>query len=358
MTKKIKNKFPFKFIKKLSPTLVVILSLVALLLIPVPFVKIAPGPLFNTVGIAKEQDVISISGVETYKSKGELNFTTVSETGGPFGRLVLIDAISSWLSPTEAVVPTSDLYPDIIDPEIIKKENARAFSGSQTDAIGAALNCLKIPVTMSVVVDSVVIDSPSDGTIEPGDLVLNVDNQVVKTSGDVVKFVQARKPNEKIELTLARDKKIIEVSVTGTTLKTDASKASIGISIGPGIDPPYDFKFGVAEVGGPSAGLMLSLGIVDELTKDDLTNGKIIAGTGTINFLGEVGAIGGIKQKLEGSSKHGADLFLAPLGNCKEIKKDSYKSMPVVAVSSLSEAITSIQTFTKTGSIKGLKTCQ
>ena len=122
MTKKIKNKFPFKFIKKLSPTLVVILSLVALLLIPVPFVKIAPGPLFNTVGIAKEQDVISISGVETYKSKGELNFTTVSETGGPFGRLVLIDAISSWLSPTEAVVPTSDL-----DPEIIKKKMLEHF---------------------------------------------------------------------------------------------------------------------------------------------------------------------------------------------------------------------------------------
>ena len=86
------------------------------------FGEIAPRPLFNTVGMAKEQDVISISGVETYNSKCELNFTTVSKTGGPFGRLVFIDAISSWLSPSEAVVPTSDL-----DTEIIKKKMLEHF---------------------------------------------------------------------------------------------------------------------------------------------------------------------------------------------------------------------------------------
>ena len=145
--------------------------------------------------------------------------------------------------------------------------------------------------------------------------------------------------------------------MTATELKSDTSKASIGISIGPGIDPPYDFKFGVAEVGGPSAGLMLTLGIIDELTENDLTAGKIIAGTGTINYLGEVGPIGGIRQKLEGAQNSGAQLFLAPIDNCDEISSDNYKSMPVVAVSTLASAIKAIETFTKTGSIKGLKTC-
>jgi len=359
MKQKIKNKKKSNSnqIKSIIPTFVVIFLILALLLIPVPFIKISPGPLFNTVGKEMDQEVISIAGVKTYESKGELNFTTVSETGGPFGRLVLIDAISAWIDPTQAVVPTSDLYPEIVDPEVIKEENERAFSGSQTDAIAAALRYLKIPVEVKVVVDSVVVDSPSDGKIEPGDVVISVDKKEVKTATDVVKLVQLHKPNELIELTISRNKSLNNILVKGTELKSDTSKASIGISIGPGIDPPYDFKFGVEEVGGPSAGLMLTLGIIDELTPNDLTAGKIIAGTGTINYLGEVGPIGGIRQKLQGAKNSGVQLFLAPIDNCDEISSKYYKSMPVVAVSNLDSAIKAIETYTKTGSIKGLKTC-
>ena len=360
MIKKTTNKKKSKLsaLNRITPTLVVVLLISALLLIPVPFIKISAGPLFNTVGIEMDKEVISISGVETYASKGELNFTTVSETGGPFGRLVLVDAISAWINPTEAIVPTRDLYPEIIDPQVIRQENERAFSNSQTDAIAAALSHLKIPVTMNVVVDSVVVDSPSDGIIEPGDIVISVDNKEVKTASDVVKYVQVHKPNEKINLSLSRNLKKLEVTVVATELKSDVKKASIGISIGPRIDPPYDFNFGVAEVGGPSAGLMLTLGIIDELTINDLTGGNIIAGTGTINYLSEVGPIGGIRQKLEGAKKSGAQLFLAPIDNCDEVSSDYYKSMPVVAVSNLTDALSAIEKFTKSGDIQGLETCQ
>jgi len=359
MTKKTKSKKKksFQALAKFVPTLITGSILILLLLVPVPFIKIAHGPLFNTVGIEKDKDVISISGVTTYKSTGELNFTTVSETGGPFGRLVLIDAIVAWINPTEAVVPTRDLYPEVIDPEIIRKENQRAFSASQTDAIAAALGYLKIPVEISVVVDSVILKSPSDGIIEPGDLILSVDQQEVKTAGDVVKFVQSRKPNEKIEISLVRDKQTKNVEIIGTELKSNKSKASIGISIGPGINPPYDFTLGVAEVGGPSAGLMLSLGIIDELTENDLSGGKIIAGTGTINYLGEVGSIGGIRQKLEGAKENGAQLFLAPVDNCTDVGSKTYKSMPVVAVKNLTEAVEAIEKFTRDADVSGLGSC-
>jgi PDZ domain-containing protein len=231
MIKKTTNKKKSKLsaLNRITPTLVVILLISALLLIPVPFIKISAGPLFNTVGIEMDKEVISISGVETYASKGELNFTTVSETGGPFGRLVLVDAISAWINPTEAIVPTRDLYPEIIDPQVIRQENERAFSNSQTDAIAAALSYLKIPVTMNVVVDSVVVNSPSDGIIEPGDIVISVDNKEVKTASDVVKYVQVHKPNEKINLSLSRNLKKLEVTVVATELKSDVKKASIGI---------------------------------------------------------------------------------------------------------------------------------
>jgi PDZ domain-containing protein len=208
------------------------------------------------------------------------------------------------------------------------------------------------------VVDSVVLKSPSDGIIEPGDLILSVDQKEVKTAGDVVKFVQSRKPNEKIAISLNRNNITKNVEVTATELKSDKSKASIGISIGPGINPPYDFDFGVAEVGGPSAGLMLSLGIIDELTENDLSGGKIIAGTGTINYLGEVGSIGGIRQKLEGAKDNGAELFLAPVDNCQEVGAKSYKSMPVVAVKNLTEAVQAIEKFTQDGNVSGLRSCE
>lgn len=347
---KINNKFRFQII--------LIGFIVILLLIPVPFIRIAPGPLFNTIGTERDKDVITIIGTKTYESKGELNFTTVSETGGPFGRLVLIDAISSWIDPTEAVVPASDLYPENEDPEIIKKRNEKAFSNSQSDAIAAALTYLKVPVPVKVVVDSVVVDSPSDGIIEPGDVVISVNDKIVQTATDVVKFVQENKPKDTIRIKLIRQTVEKDVEIIAQELKTDKSKASIGISIGPGIDPPYKFNFGISEVGGPSAGLMLSLGIVDELTEDDLTKGFNISGTGTINYLGEVGPIGGIRQKLEGAVQGGSQLFLAPKENCDEILSKNYKNMPVVAVTSLKAAIEAINTFTQQSNAQGLPNCE
>jgi PDZ domain-containing protein len=346
------------FKNKFVGSALVILSIISLLLLPVPFIKIAPGPLFNTVGKVNKIEIINISGVKTYESKGELNFTTVSETGGPYGRLALVDAVSSWLSPTEAVVPAADLYPENLDPELIKKENAKAFTSSQTNAIAAALTYLKIPVEATVVIESVVVGSASDGIIEPGDLILEVDENIIKTSADVVKFVQQKKPKDEISIKLNRSNVEKIVKVVAQELKSDITKASIGVSIGPGIQPPYDFKFGVQAVGGPSAGLMLSLGILDELTPDDLTKGKIIAGTGTINYLGEVGPIGGIRQKLAGAHKAGAQIFLAPIDNCVEIKASDYKGMPIIAVRNFADAVIAINVFTRGASLSELDNCQ
>jgi len=347
-----------RFIRKSFSTIIAIALIVALLLIPVPFIRIAPGPVFNTVGIERDQKVIQISGIKTYESKGELNFTTVSESGGPFGRLVLIDAIAAWLNPTQAVLPAADLYPVQNDPEVIKMQNARAFSGSQTDAISAALGYLKIDAKSNVVVESVVLKSPSDGKIDPGDIVNSVNSNEVLTPGDVVKFVQQNKPGEIINLMLSRKGQDIEVNIKSVSNTSDKDKASIGIAIVSEIDPPFNIKFGIADVGGPSAGLMMALGIIDELTEKDLTAGQIIAGTGTINSLGQVGPIGGIRQKLAGAKDNGVQLFLAPIDNCDSVKTAKYKNMPVVAVATLAEAVKAIETFTNQGNAKGLKTCE
>lgn len=332
------------------------LSLLALL--PVPFVRLSPGPLFNTIGEAKGKELIKISGTTTYPTSGELNMTTVSETGGPYGQLILFDAVVAWFHPNQTVIPTSQQYPNLVDSEQIKAESRRMFSSSQANAIGAALNYLEIPADQAVRVDSVVIGAPADGKVEPGDFVLAVNQKPVETSEQVVQYVQAEAPGAVITLKLQRNEEIFEVNIESEESKVKPGSASVGVAIGPSIIPPFNIEFELEDVGGPSAGLMFTLGIIDELTANAITYEKKIAGTGTINVNGEVGPVGGILQKIAASEKAGMELFLIPEINCNNFDESSFGQMPVVAVTNVEDAIKAIETYASTNSIEGLRTCK
>ncbi len=328
-----------------------------LALLPVPFVRLSPGPLFNTLGQINEKELIKISGTATYPTTGELNMTTVSETGGPYGQLVLFDAVVAWFHPTQTVIPTSQQYPNLVDSEQIRAESRRMFTSSQANAIAAALNYLEIQAEQTVRVDSVVVGAPADGLVDPGDLVLAVNQKPVETSEQVVEFVQEEAPGAKIILTLKRGEEIFEVSITSEESKVKPGSASIGVAIGPAIDPPFDIEFELDDVGGPSAGMMFTLGIIDELTENEITFGKKIAGTGTINVSGEVGPVGGVFQKIAASEKAAVDLFLIPAVNCPLYSQAEYKNMPIVAVENIAQAVQAIETYSQTNSTTGLKTC-
>jgi Lon-like protease len=328
-----------------------------LALVPVPFVRLSPGPLFNTLGTVNDKELIKISEVETFTSQGELNMTTVSETGGPYGQLILFDAVVAWFNPTQTVIPTSQQYPEMIDKEQIKKESKRMFSSSQANAIAAALNYLEIETDAAVRVDSVVVGAPADGKVEPGDLVLAVNEKPVTTSEEVVAYVQAESPGAEIVLKLQRKEEVFDVSIISEESKVKPGSASVGISIAPAVNPPFKIEFELDDVGGPSAGLMFTLGIINELTQDDLTFGKKIAGTGTINVNGEVGPVGGVLQKVAASQKAGVELFLVPEVNCAVFQKDQYKGMPIIAVNNVDEAVNAIDIYSQTKSVAGLKTC-
>jgi PDZ domain-containing protein len=125
----------------------VTIALVAVaLVLPVPYVKLAPGPTFNVIGQVDGADVISISGTETFPTTGTLNMTTVRESGGPRGGLTFFDAVGSWFNAADAVVPRELIYPDDISGEQVKARNAAMFSTSESDAIAAALNFLELPI--------------------------------------------------------------------------------------------------------------------------------------------------------------------------------------------------------------------
>lgn len=316
-------------------------------LLPVPFVKLAPGPVFNVIGAQDGRDVIEISGTQTYPTTGELDMTTVWESGGPRGGLSFIDALASWFDSADAVVPRELIYPDDVSGEDVSKRQAMLFSTSESDAISAAMSYLERPVTKETVVTAVFTDSPADGKLQPRDAIVGIDGEKVTSGQDVVDAVRSQPIGTSIAFEVRRSgqdgaKETSTVTVVSEANPEKPDTPYVGITVGPYSVPDFSIDFTLKDVGGPSAGLMFATGIVDKLTRDDLAQGRHIAGTGTIDPEGTIGPIGGIRQKLAGARNAGAELFLMPKQHCKEASGHIPDGLTVVPVSTLTEAIDTI----------------
>lgn len=323
----------------------VVLGFVAVVaLVPVPFVALSPGPTFNTIGDVGGTPLITISGEQTYPTAGTLDMTTVSERGGPFGAMYVSRALAGWLDPTVRVVPTEALYPADVPAEQVAQENQADFVDSQSSAVAAALHQLDIPVQEHVVVSSVTSGTPADGVLEPGDVVLSVDGTEVTTPDQVGAAVRAGAPGDEVVLRIDRDGDERTVTVVAGTSPTTGG-AYLGITVATAYEAPFEIDFTLDDVGGPSAGLMFSLGIVDKLTPGYLNGGREVAGTGTIDPDGVVGPIGGIQQKLVGARDSGSTLFLAPRSNCDEVAGHVPDGLTVAAVGTLDEAVDALDDY-------------
>jgi PDZ domain-containing protein len=320
--------------------------------IPVPYVMTSPGPVFNTVGEVNEIELISISGTQTYPTEGELDMTTVSEYGGPQEGLDMFQAIWGWIDPDRRVVPRESVYPEGETEEENAARNVEAFSTSQSYAIAAAMDYLDQPIKEQVIVTSVGLDTPAQDKLRAGDEILTVDGVPMTTPEQVVEAVRSKPIGTDLNFSVMRGGTKLEVVVTSGTRSDDpeteqneATIPYIGIGIDINYSAEFDIDFGVTGVGGPSAGMMFAIGIIDKLTPGALTQGKVIAGTGTIDPDGNVGEIGGIQQKLIGARDAGAVLFLAPEGNCDEVIGHVPNGLTVAAVASLEDAMDEIESF-------------
>ncbi|MFD8547561.1 PDZ domain-containing protein [Streptomyces sp. NPDC059649] len=357
--------------RRTATLLASILMLIALLcagvLIPVPYSEMSPGPTVNTLGEHNGEPVLQISGRKTYPATGHLNMTTVRVTG-PDYRMNLLEAVYGWLDHDNAVVPHKTLYPEGQTAEQADQENAEEFTQSQESAKTAALQQLHIPVATQTVVASVSKGRPADGRLHAGDVIKAVDGTEVKQAGDVAKLVTQHKPGEKVVFTIipAKDAAAAEKQgkkpaaatrqITVPTQKADNGRAIVGIA--PGVDHVFPFPIDVklADVGGPSAGLMFALGIVDKLTPGNITGGRFVAGTGTIDDNGKVGPIGGISMKTVGARDQGAEFFLTPKDNCATAAKDIPAGLRLVKVGTIGDAVKALQKISK-GDTAGLPSC-
>ena len=322
-----------------------VLMLIALF-VPVPFVRMAPGPTFNVIGERDGKPMIEVSGTTTYPVTGELQMTTVLESGGPRGGLTFVSALASWFNSNDAVVPRELLYPDEVSGEDVKSEQAAMFSTSESDSISAATNYLNIPTTKQVIVSQVGGDAPATGKLQAGDVVVSVNGTAITESKQITQLIQSAPVGTTFTFSVERDGKQQDVQVTSAVSPQDKKTPYIGIGIGALYEPDFDVKFNVDGVGGPSAGLMLTVGLIDKLTPEDLAAGKVIAGTGTIKPDGTVGPIGGIRQKLAGASATQAKLFLMPASHCKEAAGHVPAGLTVTPVKNLTQAMAAVQKWT------------
>jgi Lon-like protease len=280
---------------------------------PLPYVTFRPGPTLDVLGEADGQEIIQVDGHKTYAAEGQLRMTTVRNSQ-PGARVSLVDLMEAWISRDDAVYPYDVVYGPDETRESNEKEGEEQMVSSQHLAAAVALNELGFRVTEADVAD-VEDGSPADGRLEKGDVILEIDGAEVRNALDVITAVQSASGKD-VELVVRRDGKRQTVAVSPGTRD---GAPYLGIDLTTEVLPlPSDVEVTIPEIGGPSAGLMLSLGIYDTLTPGSMTDGATIAGTGEIDSNGQVGSIGGIQQKIAAARETDAELFLVPAGNCDD----------------------------------------
>ena len=324
-----------------ASVLFVLLVAVAALL-PVPYAELSPGPTTNTLGKSGGRQLITITGRQTYPPAGHLNLTTVAVTSAD-RKLGLLEALRGWLDDTVAVVPRETVYPEDQTPKEIEQQNAEQMELSQEHATAAALLKLGVkPTKRTVLVAEVAADSPAKGKIHAGDEITAVNGVPVSSPEEVRAEIRKHKPGDQLTVTIMRAGKSEDVTVGTRAADDDPSVAQVGIVPDVAYTWPFTVDIQLDNVGGPSAGLMFALGIYDKLTPGDLTGGKFVAGTGTIDDSGTVGPIGGIQMKIIGARRAGATVFLAPGDNCREALSNPPRGIRIVPVDTLDNALSAL----------------
>lgn len=305
-------------------------------------VALVPGPTEDTVGL------VSIEGATTYPSTGRLLLTTVAVRDD-------LDIATWWearRSRMAETVPRSTVYPEGQDREETSAQNALLMEDSQMTAALAALGAAGYDIDDAGSGAEIVSLEPDvvTGELEVGDVIVAVGGVEVTDASAAVAQVRSGAPGDEVELTvLPADGGERQVTVTYAANPSDASAPYVGVLLRSVLDLPVEVSIDAGVIGGPSAGLMFALGVLELLGEEDLTGGAVVAGTGTITVDGQVGVVGGVRQKLAAAStgdgaEEAATVFLLPRGNLAEAREAELASeVLLVPVDDLEGALTALE---------------
>ena len=306
--------------------------------VEVPYVAFVPGPTVNTLGTDTGDrggdQIIRVKGADNTGSKGQLRLTTVSVVDRPR----LIEALWYWASDDYAVVPREFVYPPDKTEKDIENESKEQFASSQISAETAALRELGCPV--QVAVKGFTDDSRLRDKLREGDVLQTLDGEPITSVGRLQKLLGEAGGSAR---TLAYQRQGRDATLRVTP--GDAKQELLGLVLRQKQPCKYDVSFDqdVQKIGGPSAGLMFALAIIDTVDRADLTGGHTIAGTGELTDDGEVGPIGGVPQKLLAAKRDGATVFLTPKQNCAEAVANDPGGLTLIEVGTLDDALTALE---------------
>lgn len=341
---------------------VALVALVAISFLPTAYVIQQPGPVYDTLGTApdengKEVPLITVSGAETYPTKPALDLLTVQVRGNRERTPSWIELATAWFDPSMQVLPIDAVYPQGQSTDERNQESAAMMVDSQKEATAAALTHLGYDVKQHIEVYSLTKDSAAQGVLQKGDVIDTANGQAI-TTADQLRTIVNHAAGSPIELGIVRDGTPSKVSVTPKKTTVDGRDVwLIGVTLTNDFVFPIQVTIQLNNVGGPSAGMMFALGIIDKLTPGQLNAGKHIAGTGTIDAEGNVGAIGGIRQKMWGAVDAGATYFLAPDTNCDEVVGHIPSGLRVFSVKTLDDSLTVLDAVRAGTSLDKLPTC-
>ena len=326
--------------------LVVLVALAVVL--PVPYVTMSPGPTVNVLGDSGGKSIVDVRGHRTYPTQGDLRLTTVSVTN-PTRHVGLGEVLQAWFDGKRAVYPRDVIYPPDQSAQDVEQQSSVEMVSSQDTAVAAALTELGYKLPLQTEVLAVTKGSPADSKLRTRDRIQEIDGVRIRAVDQVSKAVRRAGVGHPVTFVVRRGKTTKRVVVTPKK-SPDTKKPVVGVQIGTGYDFPFDVSVRLSDdIGGPSAGLIFSLGVYDTLTPGSLTGGTDIAGTGTIDEHGRVGPIGGIQQKIVAAADAGAKIFLVPPGNCSsaehaDVTKDQIR---LVKAPTIHSAVASLKAYAK-----------
>ena len=311
--------------------------LVGAAFIPLPYYLFRPGSVRDT------QPLISVEGTEVYGSEGTIGYTTVS-----LRQATLLGLVQGWIDDDVDVFARDEVLQGR-DVDENRQVNLQMMSDSKQVATQVALERLgyEVDVAVGQVVMDVLPDTPADGVLEAGDVITAIDGESFDDGQDLSRLLSDEEPGDPITATVqppsgGTDR---DVELTLAADPDDPSRAVMGVQVLEAVldyDFPVDVEIDTGDVGGPSAGLAFTLGIIDDLTPGDLTGGTDVAVTGTIAGDGTVGPVGGTGQKAAAVRDAGITLFLVPSGDYAAAVERAGDDLEIVAVDTIEEALAAL----------------
>ncbi|MEZ5281443.1 MAG: S16 family serine protease [Acidimicrobiales bacterium] len=313
-------------------------ALVTMSLVTVPYFSQSPG------SATPLESLVVVEGAPSYPSDGEVYFTTVRLTG----ELSVLEYIGAWFDSSVELVESKQVLQGQTREEQ-RAHNLALMTESQEVAKRVALSYLGYDVIRpnGALIAGVVEGSGAQDVVKAGDVVVEAGGVEVTERDGLVDQIQARSPGDTLDMVVMRPLSVdeserIEVSVVLGASEADGT-TQMGVQVSTAIELvplPFDIQVDTASVGGPSAGLALTLSMFDLLTPGDATGGIEVATTGQIDLAGNVLPIGGITQKTHAVRRAGIDLFLVPVANYDEALAASGGEVEIVAVENFLEALT------------------